>query len=344
MQKQREPNTRLLIESTALIYAILIGGLVLAWAIPSWQSDWIDLTNIFAFWFFGPLLLLLPLALVLRWRWLCGAALLVLALFLISFGDVLIPQPAVAHSAPADLRVATFNIKYCKVDANELAAWLAHRNIDIVALQEVSHPMAAGLQTRLSAEYPYQYTDTEHYDLGVAVISRYPLEFLERPAHFRGHRLQVTVGAEELTLINVHLKAPDLERTSYAGHPGWLRYETGPRQRGAEELLEMIGQEPGPLVVMGDFNTSDREALYRRFAAEMTDSYRETAWGLGYTFPDTRNVSGLPLALPLIRIDYVWVDGGVKPLATQVACDGYSDHCAVIVDLALPGSVGLSGS
>ncbi len=341
MEKQLGRSTRLLIEGSTVIYATLIGGLGLAWAIPSWQNDWINLTNIFAFWFFVPLLLLLPAALLFRSLYLRGTALLVLALFLASFGNVLAPQPAVVHSAPADLRVATFNVNYRKVDAAGLAGWLANRDIDVVALQEISRPMAASLHSRLSAEYPYQYADTDHFDLHVAVISRYPLEFLERPAHFRGHRLRVNVDGQPLTLINVHLKAPDLERAT-AGSAGLLHYETGPRRRGAEELLAMIAHEPGPLVVLGDFNTSDREALYQRFAAELTDSYRETAWGLGYTFPDTRNWPGLPLALPLVRIDYVWTGGGVQPLATRVACDGYSDHCAVIADLALPNSVGLS--
>jgi endonuclease/exonuclease/phosphatase (EEP) superfamily protein YafD len=341
MEKQLGRTTRLLIESSAVLYAALIGGLMLAWAIPSWQSDWIDLANIFAFWLFVPLLLLLPAALVLRSLYIRGTALLVLALFLMSFGDALAPQPAVAGSASADLRVATFNVKYRTVAGTDLATWLARHNIDIAAFQEVSYPMAADMQNQFGADYPYQYIDTEHYDLNVAVISRYPLKFLERPAHFRGHKLRVSVESEELTLINVHLKAPDLER-AYAESAGMLRYETGPRQRGAEELFDMIAEEPGPLLVMGDFNTSDREALYRRFAAELTDSYRETAWGLGYTFPDTRNWPGLPLALPLVRIDYVWTGGNVTPLATQVSCEGLSDHCAVIADLSLPDSVGMS--
>ena len=65
--------------------------------------------------------------------------------------------------------------------------------------------------------------------------------------------------------------------------------------------------------------------------------YRAAAWGFGNTFPNYLRVRGVPVP-PFIRIDYVWVGGGVVPVDARVVCDGGSDHCMVVADVGVPNA------
>jgi vancomycin resistance protein VanJ len=94
-------------------------------------------------------------------------------------------------------------------------------------------------------------------------------------------------------------------------------------------LVEANG---GPALVLGDFNTSDGQPLYRLLRRRLDDAYRAAGWGFGFTFPSPR---GSPLGFPVVRIDYVFHD---EFWATQAAWTGSlpgSDHRYVVADLLL---------
>ena len=106
------------------------------------------------------------------------------------------------------------------------------------------------------------------------------------------------------------------------------------RQRAVDRLWREVDKIDGPLIVMGDFNTSDREPRYAQLAARMHDAFRETNWGFGFTFPDHKRFGPLTFPFPLIRIDYVWSKGGVLPAAAHVECNNTgADHCFLVADL-----------
>jgi endonuclease/exonuclease/phosphatase (EEP) superfamily protein YafD len=111
-------------------------------------------------------------------------------------------------------------------------------------------------------------------------------------------------------------------------------YRTAKRSREVELLLRTIEGIKGPLMVAGDFNLSDRGPDYEQLAARLHDSYRETNWGFGHTFPSSVAV-GVPILLPILRIDYIWNAGGAVPVATQVVCGSVSDHCMGVAEMRL---------
>ena len=141
-------------------------------------------------------------------------------------------------------------------------------------------------------------------------------------------------------MLNVHPPAPfDSEEGTGLGYLG---YDPQAREPEFSRLLSRIDETSGPRIVLGDFNLSDREPLYEDLGARLTDVYRAAAWGFGYTFPNYMRVRGVPVP-PFIRIDYVWVGGGVVPVDAKVVCDGGSDHCMVVADVGIlngvPGEV-----
>ena len=112
-------------------------------------------------------------------------------------------------------------------------------------------------------------------------------------------------------------------------------YDLNGRLNQVEGLLDELAPIQGPLIVLGDFNTGDREPGYAAMRAQFRDLFRETTPGFGYTFPYQRRMGPLYIPVPLVRIDYVWARGPLTPLATSIHCITGSDHCMIVADLRL---------
>ena len=319
------------------IYCVGIAVLALLWLAGIQGIWWLDLANVFALCLFVPLLLLAPIAWLFPAQRLRGATALVVVAFFGLFGSRFIP-PAAQLTGGAPLQLATFNLHY-GIDEAQLSdriAAIRAQHADVIALQELSIPAAAAIQRELIREYPYQALAPSESFTGMGVISRYALELLPPPPQLAAQLALVRVGSVDVTLINVSLTSPELKQRRLP-IVRWVKglggYRTSKRSRDVKRLLQLIDQVRGPLVVAGDFNLSDREADYSQFAARLHDAYRETSWGFGHTYPNSLRLAGVPIALPLTRIDYIWSAGGVVPAATWVACGSESDHCMVIADV-----------
>jgi endonuclease/exonuclease/phosphatase (EEP) superfamily protein YafD len=71
-------------------------------------------------------------------------------------------------------------------------------------------------------------------------------------------------------------------------------------------------------LIVGDFNTSDRNYLYRRLRSRYGDSFRDAGAGPGFTYVRKR--------LPLIRIDYVFHSHGWATVSAKTGVMPGSDH------------------
>ena len=295
---------------------------------------WVALPNIVLPFLFLPLALLVPLAVWVRSRpYLVSVSILTL-LFVVSYGGLFLLRPPVpTDPTGTPLRVMTFNHLYLNRDLGDIEAAIVRGDADIVALQELTPEIAEGLRRDLRGRYP-------HMDLrpaskatrtdGVGLLSRLPFTNARYDEAFRGQLVNVRIGDRDVTLINLHLMIPFGGRES--SRP--LAYD--PRRRSLQlgALERAVAAHTGPLVVVGDFNLSDREPGYRRLEQLMTDVYRRTRRGFGFTFPSGRALLGMPLP-HLVRLDYVWVRG-LEPVAASRDCRTGSDHCLVVADVKLP--------
>ena len=285
---------------------------------------------------FLPVPLLLALALIWRSRTL-GVAVAVAALaFALVFRSALLPvAPAVISGTP--LRVMTYNQLFDNPQPEAVVETIRRQQADIVAIQELSPSVMAAVQRDLSASYPYQWLEPDDGASGLGLISRFPFaQQLDQPES-RSQRATVQFGTQTLTVINVHPSVPFI----YSGLHGTFgtlhdlqSYANSPRQQQLRTLLKTIDTLDGSLIVLGDFNTSDRDPLYSELASHLRDAYREGAWGFGKTFPSTFRIG--PIFTPIIRIDYIWLSGALATHRAHVDCNsGGSDHCLLVADLVM---------
>ena len=323
------------------LYLIGVSSLGLLWLGGIRGLWWLDLLNIFALYFFAPLIVLAPLAWLRRSRGMGVAVGLAVAIFVGLFGRQLLPR-AVAHAGGAPLRVATFNLHFsvAQPQLEDVIATVQAQHADVIAFQELSTPAAEAIKQHLLQEYPYQILEPSDISFtGMGVISRYALEAQRPPEKTSAQLIQLRLPDASLSLLNVSLTSPEIKRRRLPVL-GWVQglggYQIKKRSREITQLLPVIDQVRGPLVIAGDFNLSDRERDYAQFATRLHDTFRETSSGFGHTFPNNLQLGLLTIPFPLIRIDYVWSAGGIVPQASWVACGRASDHCLVISDVHVP--------
>ncbi|NJO84429.1 MAG: hypothetical protein HC828_17745 [Blastochloris sp.] len=331
-------TTRRLLVGAAILYSIGIVALTVLWAIQPHRSWWLALSNIFAVYLFVPLVMFVPLAWLVRSIGLRVAVGTVLAVFLALFGARFVPPLPKADDG-LRLRVVSYNHLYSNRHIDAVIEAIRTQDADIVALQELSRPVTEAAKQRLADEYPYQWMLPAEADHGQGILSRYPLRSVSRADDFLGQQVTIDVGGQDITLINVHLKAPGVEvrRIRWpVSLPIIREYDASQRAQETVALLREIDRVDGPLIVLGDFNTGDREPAYAEFDRRLHDAYRETSWGLGYTFPSSAKGGTASSPFPLVRIDYIWSAGGIEPVASQVECHtGRSDHCMLIADVVV---------
>jgi endonuclease/exonuclease/phosphatase (EEP) superfamily protein YafD len=329
--------TRWLLIGATLIYCLGLLILAALWASAGPRPWWLEIANVFALLLFAPLLLFIPAALAIRSWWMRGAVVVALALFLALFGPRFLPRSAPPASGTA-IRVMTFNQLFTNERAADIIKEIRTQGADLVGLQEFSEPVAEAVKKELIGEYPYQYLEPGNQS-GLGLISRYPFQTNSHDESGHGQRVTIQLGGQTITIISLHLAAPSIEahksRTLWS-LPVVTGYDASAPNREIDRLVQGVDRIDGPLIVMGDFNTSDREPHYAKLAARMHDAFRETNWGFGFTFPDHKRIGPVTFPFPLIRNDYVWSKGGILPEAAHVECNNTgADHCFLIADLRL---------
>lgn len=292
-----------------LLYTLGLLGLALLWRlnIDVW---WVALPNIVAPFLFLPLILLMPLAFWVRpgtysRPYLLCVGVLVLV-FGFSFGDRFLPRSPVAGVANGtELRIMTFNHLYLNRDLEAIKQTILRQDADLVALQELTPEVAAMVRREFGTRYPYQQlrpSDRSTSTKGIGLLSRFPLTKVGYNDDYGGQHATVQIGERELKLINLHLMIPFGGRES--DRPPAFDPDIRARQLEKLKLTVKAAPELEGLIVVGDFNLSDREPGYRELTDLMTDAYRSTRRGFGFTFPTGRAYAGVPLPL-LARLDYV---------------------------------------
>lgn len=281
-------------------------------------------------WLFLPLVALWPLALLRRSRVLLAIAGVPTALFLLTYGELYLPRWPVRAAGPT-FTVMAYNVLYLNTDVEGVAGQIAAHAPDLVALRELEPPMARALESRFAGQYPYRY-----FEPGCGFFSRFSVREYEAFQLVAGEgdwvqRFVLDVEGRSLNVLSVHPRSPPLRGFHPFGLPLGIPtgFDNTKRDADVRALLARLDGMETPLVVLGDFNLADQQALYPAFTRRLRDAHRESGWGLGFTF--TRFPR---LGLPIWRIDYVFHSPDLVALSTTVGDWGGSDHRPVIARLA----------
>lgn len=309
--------------------------LILAYYSMRWlgRDDlwYIDATSYVLPWLFVPLLCLLPAAMLRRSRSLCVLALIPSLLFLWTYGELFIPRRPVKVTGPK-LTVMTHNVFYRNRHADRIVEEIRAREPDVVALQELGPATSQAVERHLVGRYPFHRVEP-----GCGIFSRHPIVEYEAFRLGQGvgawaQRAKLDIDGSLVTVINVHPRSPPLRGFHPLGLPLGIPtgFDNEGRDADVRDLLARLHSVSGALVVLGDFNLTDRQDLYSALAYRLRDSHREGGLGMGFTF--TRFPE---LSLPMWRIDYVFHSFDIETLCAKVGDFGGSDHRPVIARLGL---------
>lgn len=276
-----------------------------------------------------------PIALLALWRRcraLAAVAGLVAGCHLFWVLAGVVPSPGPNASAPnmVHLRVFSANIHVSNPRPEEIIAEIARAEADILVLQEVSprwwsELRAAGLLER----FPYHSKVLRGGAFGSAILSRWPLEEVDVVGDERSPMIRCTVllggdadvlgGAPRLRLYNVHPLPPS--STDYM--TAWNRQH--------EQLADMLAEEAGPVLAIGDFNATQHSYwLARHTRGRMRSAHEDRGRPLAVSWPNGQRL------LPPIRIDHALLSPEIGCLDVREGEGFGSDHKPLVVDLLVP--------
>ncbi len=300
-------------------------GLLIWYPLRWWPGDrfWpVRLTNYLMPWLLVALVPALIVAGVARRRWLATALAIPSILVGATFAPLFLPRTSPALAGNESLSVMSYNIWGWNGNIEAMAEVIRQEQPDFILLQEVRHDTAHELKAALLDLYPeHELHLAYEARIGQAIFSRYPLIPIE--ASVEKGRTQKVVALTpfgSIAVWNVH---------PYQPLPWFSQY------RQISRLTEDIAAADYPLIVGGDFNTTDQSETYRMIDQYLDNAHWEAGWGFGFSFPtSTRRLKGILPAPSLVRIDHIFYNdnffaGDARTLSTS----GGSDHLPVVATL-----------
>ena len=99
---------------------------------------------------------------------------------------------------------------------------------------------------------------------------------------------------------------------------------------------EELSRRVDPLIIIGDFNTTQHSRFYRQLTdAGMIDAHRQHGRGLTTTWPN-----GWSPGVPPIRVDQAMISPDLACLDISEGIGAGSDHKPVILEVALQSAAG----
>ena len=290
----------------------------------------------------------------------------------ISVVALLIAIPGISKSfsigskskAENSIRVMSYNVHdFRHVDgvtekeqfANQVMAMVREQAPDILCCQEfsqfksgVSRPQCIEDFAK-EAGFQYIYFNRKTNYGGNVIFSKYPLTKVAEDSGFgKGNTYGVMVSVDagekgKFHVANVHLlsymitdseidvltNASERQNLDTIGKTVLHKLSFAFQKRSEELQTVLNGMPPvgGPIIICGDFNEPPLSFNYRQMQmAGFVDTFTKVGFGIKPTYAGK---------LPLLRIDYVWANDGVKPLAFDRYKYKASDHYPIMLDFAI---------
>lgn len=319
----------------ACLYPLFVLALTVVNVLEPRRTGLLGLSEVFAPYFFLPLLLLVPLAFI------RGAHFLRLLLVLCAVAYGLRYPPSFLAGAPQgtpgalQLSVLHWNT-LAGGSQREILEVLKEKGSGIVGISEANWQWLQN-DPEIAKLYPYRRGVQVKGPLtGEALLSIYPIidQGLVEPSSEAWDgapravwgRLDVGLGRTVVVVV-AH---PPPGRT--CGRSTFPRncYDTTARDSQIALVSSFVRSylEAGEhLLLMGDFNVTEREPAYDDLSLGLQDAHRVAGTGIGATWRPLA-MSNQPFAL--LRIDYIFSSPNITPLSLQADCTpSASDHCIV---------------
>ncbi len=227
------------------------------------------------------------------------------------------------------VRILTANLRSGRADPVALAAIIEELEVDVACVQELGPRLAQTLAKIL----PAGKLGPNEINRGLGIACRHEalVEHFSLPAR-DGWVARLSPAnwrqlSEPIEIVNVHILGPHT----------WPYFPRRHTRRGQlSGLLRFLGEQPHvPRAILGDFNASPVWPVYRRLAAQLTDSVvatRRSRFHRSATWP---HLPAIGLA-GLIRIDHCFLSN-LSALDARVVPIPGSDHLGLCVEVQQEG-------
>ena len=228
-----------------------------------------------------------------------------------------------------------------------LNTFFQEQDPEIICLQEGGDFNSGNLQ-RITAffpsllSYPYQ---SRQLGNQIVIYSRFPIineVKLEGEKNGNGcNYADIQIGTKKVRVFGLHLTsnsvsgiAEDLAKSGeISDDDSWLAFarmlkrvrSTGiKRTREAEFIASHIQQSPYPVIVCGDFNEIPVSYVYKTLSNNLSDAFRESAFGFSSTYNGK---------IPALKIDNILMSPNIEARNCKIHGVKYSDHFPITADL-----------
>jgi endonuclease/exonuclease/phosphatase family metal-dependent hydrolase len=204
----------------------------------------------------------------------------------------------------------------------------------IVALQEFTHLHHDAIlgDAELMRQYPYRFTASGGAP-GMGILSAYPIleqgkiTSPQHPYSFPVLWARLDLGDNRaVTVVNAH---PRPGHVSFVGR-SLLPNSFDPTIRDEEiafvrAFITPMLERGEHVLLLGDFNITEREPAYNQLVAGMHDAHAEVGLGTGHSW---RPAQLMNRDIGVIRIDYLLSSKDVRPTRITTDCTPRGgDHC-----------------
>lgn len=289
--------------------------------------------NTIAQYLFLPLPVLLIITIWRRDRPTLLQLLIPIIVFIILFGELFLPsfsKPKVSEGQ--SITIMSFNVLYSNNAYGAIIDSVHAASPDLIGFQELTSTGKEALIQALEPEYPYHTLSLSEEGLSVGLLSRYPIEMMERfplpPRNLALHTI-INIEGQRVHVFVVHLTANLFFEHSISEFVPLVIERFGQRAAEVAYLQEEIVTLNEPVLLMCDCNLTETSEAHYRLDGFLNDSFHEVGWGFGHTLQP-------PISpIPIQRIDYVWYSDEFVALEAFVGQKGNSDHFPVVVKLRL---------
>lgn len=291
------------------------------------------LLNTVAEYLFAPLPILLLISIWKRNRISLAGLCIPLLLFVLMFGHLFWPPTSdVRVEDTQAMSLMSFNVLYSNTAYESIVDSIQSANPDVIGFQELTPAIAAPIVEELESGYPYNTFQFLETGLSTGVLSKFPIESVERfdlPPLDRALHTVVQVEGIKIHILAVHLSPNNFFDHSITAFVTLVKERYGHREKETMQLSQMIQYLDGPVLLLCDCNMTDTSEAYARLDRVLDDSYSEAGWGMGHTLQPPQ------LSFPIQRIDYIWHTEEFETIDAYLGQDGGSDHLPIVAKLRL---------
>jgi endonuclease/exonuclease/phosphatase (EEP) superfamily protein YafD len=219
------------------------------------------------------------------------------------------------------LTVMSVNLLMVNRDTAPIVEEIEAIRPDILLLQEYTVHWHQALQAKMGADYRHICHVTSEDSFGAAIYSRQA--FVDEPecyislgqASVPQMRAVIEIDGRKAAVYNIHLLPP------------WGMAYTIENRSQFADLLDVLAAEPLPIVMGGDFNFTENSLNAAALRHQgLVDAHSVGGWGRGGTWP----VNSFFRWLPSVRLDHVYLGGGLTCSECRTGAGRGSDHRPVI--------------